>query len=175
MPDSFAEYIRRQLEDLDKGPSTVIEDDYDAENFGNARAICRLGQLTLHFLNDRGLVFIDVELPDAYGGNALVPLENLAVAANLRDLEDLLRHYGLSRAVADASVDDDPPTGPFLTFEGALELLDKHWDMVVRSCTDKEVLRSVSEIQETIHEHSSQSLSAAPGGKPPEPEAELTP
>lgn len=124
MPDPFAEHIRQHLEDLGKGPSKLVEDEYDEENFGNARAIFQLGQLTLHFLNDRGLVFVDVELSDGYGGNALVPLENLAVAANLRSLEELLYHYGLSEAVADASVEDDPPTGPFLTFDGALELLD---------------------------------------------------
>lgn len=175
MPDSFADLIRQHLDNLGRGPSTLIEDYYDEENFGNARAIFQFRQLTLHFLNDRGLVFIDVELSDGYGGNTVVPLENLAVAANLRSLEELLHHYGLSGTVADASVEDDPPRGPFLTFKGALELLDGQWETLVQSCTDEEVLRSVSEIQETIQEHSSQSLTAAPGGKPPESEVGPTP
>ena len=63
----------------------LVEYERDEDNFGNERAVFQIGQLRLHFLNDRGLEAIDVEISDGYEENALVPLENLAVAAKSAD------------------------------------------------------------------------------------------
>ena len=51
-------------------------------NFGSAHAAFQVGQLTLRFVDDRGLEAIDVAISDGNGGNEMVPLESLAVAVN---------------------------------------------------------------------------------------------
>ena len=166
MPDSFAEYIGKRLERLRKGRPSLVHCEYDEEHFGNAHAVFELGKLRLHFLDDRGLEAIDVEIADGHDGTAVVPLENLAVTAELLSLEDLLYHYGLSEQIADSSLEDDPPPGPFLTLKGAIELLGEQWDQLVDACGNETTLRRVSEVQEVIQNRLADSLSTAPGETP---------
>ena len=160
MPNSFAERIEKRLAGLGRGTPALVECEHDENNFGSAHAAFQLGRLTLRFVDDRGLEAIDVEISDGNGGNEMVPLESLAVAANLLSLDDLLYHYGLSDNIADASVDNRPPTGPFLKLDGAFELLGEQWERVIHSCRNERVLWRLSRIQVEIKERLAQSFSS---------------
>lgn len=175
MPSSFAEDIGKRLEDLGKGMPSLVHDEYHEEHFGNACAIFELAELKLQFLIDRGLEAIDVEIPDGYGGTPLVPLENIAVAADLLSLKDLLNHYGLSETVADSSMVDVPPSGPFLTLEGAIGLLAEHWDQVFHACADELARRRAFEVQAVIQDRLANSLAITPPTPPVGPEVEPAP
>ena len=170
MPSSFAEHIGGRLEELGREMPLLVREEYDEKHFGDAHAIFELGKLRLHFLNDRGLEAIDVEIPDGHGGYALLPLENLAVAADLLSREHLFDHYGLSETVADSSLEVDPPPGPFLTLAGALGLLGEHWDQLTKACADENVLRRAAKVQAVIHERLADSLAITPGGTRDGPE-----
>ncbi len=170
MPNSFADQIRERLENLGKGEPSLVQCEHDEGNFGNALAIFQLEELRLHFLNDRGLETVDLEVFDGHGGSVLVPLENLAVAADLLGKEELLSHYGLSDGVADASLEDDPPPGPFLNIENALGLLGEQWDQLIGACANENALQCAFEIQEVIQNRLADSFSATPVETTDEPE-----
>ena len=159
MPDSFADRMEECLTRLGRGKPLLVECLHDEANFGNAQAIFDLGELRLLFLNDRGFETVDIEIRDGYGGSAIVPLENLAVAANWLSLEELLGHYGLSDSVADSRLESDPPPGPFLGMDGAPSLIGREWDQLVELCASGEVLGSVSQVKKLIQDRMAGSLS----------------
>ena len=159
MPDTFAERMEQCLERLGRGKPLLVEHVHDQANFGNAQAVFELGELRLHFLNDRGLETVDIEVSDGNGGSAVVSLENLAVAVNWVSLKELLCHYELSDSVADSRLESDPPPGPFLTLDGALGLLGQGWDQVVEACANAELLGNISEIQKLIQNRMADSFS----------------
>ncbi|MCY4166349.1 MAG: hypothetical protein OXF03_09470 [Gammaproteobacteria bacterium] len=159
MPNSFANRMEECLAGLGRGKPLLVECLHDEANFGNAQAIFDLGGLRLHFLNDRGLESVDIEIADGHGGSAVVPLENLAVAASWLNLKELLCHYGLSDSVADSRLESDPPPGPFLAMDGALNLIDREWDRLIELCASGEMLGSVAEVQKLIRDRMGASLS----------------
>ena len=159
MPDSFADRMEERLERLGRGKPLLVEHLHDEANFGNAQAVFDLGELRLHFLNDRGFETVDIEVPDGNGGSAVVPLENLAVAVNWVSLKELLCHYELSDSVADSRLESDPPPGPFLTLDGALRLLGQGWDQLVEVCASADVLHNISEVQKLIQNRMADSFS----------------
>ena len=162
MPDSFADRMEGCLARLGRGKPRLVECVHDGANFRNAQAIFDLGELRLHFLNDRGFETVDVEIRDGNGGSAVVPLENLAVAVNWLSLKELLLHYELADSVADSRLESDPPPGPFLTLDGALSLIGREWDQLVELCTSTNVFQNLSEVQELIQNRMAGSFSAAP-------------
>lgn len=162
MPDSFADRMEECLARLGRGKPVLVECLHDEANFGNAQAVFDLGELRLHFLNDRGFETVDIEIRDGNGGSAVVPLENLAVVANWLSLKELLFHYELSDSVADSRLESNPPSGPFLNLDGALSLIGREWDQLVAFCASTDVLGAVSEVQKLIQHRMAGSFSIAP-------------
>lgn len=135
---------------LGKGKPKLVADAFDEHNFGNAAATFELGDLRLRFVRDRGIETIDVEVPDDQGGYRVCSLENLATALDWIAMNDLLKHYGVSNDIVEASFEECPPPGPFHTLDEALRLLEDHWHELARVCVNGSAQQLNGEVQATI-------------------------
>ena len=142
MTSCFAESVVTRLAAMGRGAPKLVGQTQDDEDFGNATATIEVDDLKLHVVNDRGLWTVDVvfcgsdppatsEHP-AFDGSLhgedgpLCPVETLAVALGWLPMADLVEHYGLDGGGWEP--DAGPPPGPYLDFDGAVTLLQEHWD-----------------------------------------------
>ena len=153
MPSSFAEEIEAKLRELDNGDPQFVEDQVDDSAFGNAWAIFKQEGLSLRFVNDRGLVNLDIGIRNGQGVT-FCPLEVLAVALDKEDQDKLLRFYGIldSHSLRDAQSDAYPPLRSFFNLDDALNFLGKNFQELVAASVDGETKGKVDRVQAIIQD-----------------------
>ena len=161
IPSPFAKKVGTKLVALGKGKPKLVADAYDEHNFGNAAATFELDDLRLRFVRDRSIETMDVEVPDDQGGYRACPLENLAAALDWIAMNDLLKHYGVSEEIVEASFEECPPPGPFHTLDEALQLLEDHWPELARVCLAGSAQRLNDQVQATIQHRLNRLFSAS--------------
>ena len=158
---AFAKMVEAKLLAFGKGVPRLMLDAYDERNFGDAEATFELGGLRLHFVRDRGIETIDVEIPDDRGGYSACSLENLATALDWITMNDLLEHYGISKDIVESRFEECPPPGPFHALDEALSLLEDHWQELAQVCVDGSAKQLNDEIEATIQHRLNALLSAS--------------
>ncbi len=84
----LAEELCAQLSHPELGHLTIIRDDYDEENFGNALLVFQADGVLLRFIRDRGLVTVDVG-----ASNRFLSLDFLAFRQRWTDFVAIAHHY----------------------------------------------------------------------------------
>ena len=142
MTSCFAESVLTRLATMGRGAPKLVGQTRDDENFGNATATIEVDDVKLHVVHDRGFWTVEVVFctsdpaatsvhPAFEGsltgeGGTLCPLETLAAALGWLPMTELVEHYGLDGGGWEP--DPGPPPGPYLDFDGAVTLLQEHWD-----------------------------------------------
>ena len=118
----FAAELYEQLSHLELGHLTIVRDDYDEANFGNAFVVFEAEGILLRFVRDRGLVTVDVG-----ASNRFVSLDFVACRQRWADRAALARHYARPRNLLGfpPTQPEDQPDGIYADLLAALEDSDE--------------------------------------------------
>lgn len=114
MRNPLIEVVERELNQLGMNNARLVHESYNPQNFGNAEAIYKLGNLQLRFLRDRG--DDTVSIGSSCSPHHFYNLDDVAVWMGWISLDDLLKY--------DTPINfDEPPPGPVFNLAKALSLI----------------------------------------------------
>jgi len=114
MRNPLVELVERELNRLGISNAKLDYESYNPQNFGNAEAIYKLGNLQLRFLRDRG--DDTVSIGSSSSPQHLYNLEDVAVWMGWISLAELLKY--------DTPINfDEPPPGPIFSLTKALSFI----------------------------------------------------
>lgn len=140
MRNPLVEVVERELNQLGMRNAKLVHESYSPQNFGNAEAIYKVGNVQLRFLRDRGDDTVSV-------GSSSSPrhfynFEDVAVWMGWISLDDLLKY--------DAPINfDEPPPGPIFSLPKALGLIAKDLQQLDKAFSSSEFMSTHAKLRDT--------------------------
>jgi len=132
--------IESELSQFGMSNAKLVHESYDPQNFGNAEAIYKLGNVQLRFLRDRGDDIVDI-------GSASRPQYfynsyDVAVWADWISFDDLMKYYHAPINFA------DPPTGPIFSLPKMISLIARDLRLLNKAFSAEEFMSTNAELKE---------------------------
>ena len=131
MRNPLVEVVERELNQLGMSNAKLVHESYNPQNFGNAEAIYKLGNLQLRFLRDRG--DDTVSIGSSSSPQHFYNLDDVAVWMGWISLDDLLKY--------DTPINfDEPPPGPIFSLPKALNLIARDLKQLDKAFSSGELM-----------------------------------
>ena len=139
MDNPLVKAVELELHKLGVINAKLIRDSYDPDNFGNAEAVYKLGNLQLRFVRDRS--DDTIEFGGLVNPKQFYILDDMAVWMGWLSLGDLLKY--------DAPINFyEPPPGPILNLAKALSLVARDFAKLENAFSANEIMSTNARLKE---------------------------
>lgn len=140
MQNPLVEVVERELNQLGMSNARLVHESYNPQNFGNAEAVYKLGNLQLRFLRDRSDDTVSI-------GSSINPehfynLDDVALWLGWISLDDLLKY--------DAPINfAEPPPGPIFSISKVLRLIARDLQRLDKAFSPSERMSTHAKLKDT--------------------------
>lgn len=143
MTNPLAEKVEKEFERLGFPKAELLRESYDAQSFGNAQAIYKLGNLYLNFIRDRSEDTVSFLNPDNLNDHRDYYIFcDIAVLMEWTTPEEVIADYK-----KDAVDFSKPPSGP-IPLGDALELVRRDYEQLQRRFSPLELGNTFQQLKD---------------------------
>jgi len=139
MTNPLVETVEYELKQLGMSNAKLLRESYNAQSFGNAEAVYKLGNLQLRFIRDRGQDTVDI-------GSSIIPehfytFDDVALWMEWLSFDELLRF--------DKPINfDEPPPGPIFSLSEALGYIKRDLAKLDRAFSADEIMSTNAKLKD---------------------------
>ena len=140
MKNPLVELVGRELNALGMSNMKLVHESCNAQIFGNAEAIYKLGNLQLCFLRDRG--DDTVSIGSSSSSQHFYNLDDVAVWMGWITLDEVLKY--------DTPINfDDPPPGPIFSLTKTIGLIARDLKQLDKAFSSGELMSTHAQLKDT--------------------------